>query len=363
MPSNDTHLLAYLTWNRVVPWKLLALKGPQNKLFPFAYGSRQRILRNRAEEGAVLWVVTVPRLIVDEKRASRGGQARESLTLPPTLVARLQIESVLYEQDHCPEQVAREDSLGPGVAALLKQWGTVATAREKGSLFYGPNDATGFLNDVAIFSSKKARSLKPDQELTREEAYRSYAHKLQSIRHVNVAESAVDIGLLNPLGVQSGKTVFLSYVRNETNIYAAKLAFELQQQGWYPWLDRLAMPGYSTSRRLQGAISRDEHTSRLAGLIEDGMSHCAVFLSLRDRDYDSRLNQREGGGSDGPGGASWVRFERDLARARKRRMGHIVLGPVEGLPPVSLGERWPSDSKRPQSTAAKLSDVWKEISS
>jgi hypothetical protein len=296
--------------------------------------------------------------VVGENKDRRGRQVKEFLTLPPTLVARLQIKSFLCEGNHCSEQVAREESLGPGVAALLKHWGAVATAREKGSLFYGPNDATSFLNSLVFHSKKKAETLKPDEELTESKRYLSYAYRLQSIRHIDVAESGVDLRASNPLGPQSEKIVFLSYVHNDNTKYPAKLASEFLSQGWYPWFDSLSMPGYRTSRRLPTVISKQEHTSRLASLIEEGMCHCAIFLSLRDKDYDSRLKECEGGAGNGPGGASWVRYERDLASARRLRMGHIELGRIDESPPVFLGERWPSYSENPQATAVKLSEVW-----
>ena len=358
MTCKETHLLAYLTWNRVVPWKVLALKGRKKKLFPFAYGSSQRILCKRAKEGTVLWVVTMPRLMVGESKDSRGRQVKEFSTLPPTLVARLKIESFLCERNHCSEQVAREESVGPGVAALLKHWGAVATAREKGSLFYGPNDATKFLDSLVFHSKKKTKTLKPDEKLTESKRYLSYAHRLQSIRHIDVAESRVDLGSSNPLRPQLEKTVFLSYVHNDNMKYAANLASALQAQGWYPWFDSLSMPGYRTSRRFQRAISKQEHTSRIASLIEEGIRHCAIFLSIRDEDYDSRLKQCVGGEGSGPGGVSWVRYERDLASDRKLRMGHIKLGRVKGKPHVSLGERWSNNCESPHSTAVNLSNIW-----
>ncbi len=363
MGSTETHLLAYLTWDRVVPWKVLALKDPRKKLFPFAYGSRQHILCRRAMKGTVLWVVTVPRLVVGGNKNGSSMRNRGAHTLPPMLVARLQVESFICERNRSFERTAHEESLGPGITALLKQWGAVVRAGEKGSLFYGPNDATSFLDSLILYSKRNAQTLRADEMPTERERYMSYAYKLQRIRHIDVVKSHADLGRLNPLGPQSEKTVFLSYVRNKNAKFAARLAIELQAQGWSPWLDCLSMPGYRTSRRMQKDISEQEHTSRIACLIKEGLLHCPIFLSLRDEDYDLRLKHGEGGGGKGPCGKSWIRFERDLASARKRRIGHIEVGRVDGRPPVSLGERWPSSSENPRSTAAKLSNLWNADSS
>lgn len=360
MKNIKTHLLAYLTWNRVVPWKVLALKNPKKKLFPFAYGSSQPVLRKRALEGTVMWVVTVPRLTVGESINGGRSKAKKHLILPPTLVARLRIDSFFCDRYHFSEQAAREEYLTPGVAALLKLWGAVVTAQEKGSFFYGPNDATRFLNNL-VFHSKKAKTLKPDKKLTESERYLSYAYKLQSIRHIDVAESDVDLDTFVPH--QWEKTVFLSYVRNDNRKYIARLAYELQAQGWHPWFDSLSMPGYRTSKRMGRVLPKHEHISRIANLIEEGIRHSAIFLSLRDNDYDLRLKQSKGGGGNGPGGMSWVRYERDLARARKRKMGHIVLGKVDESLPEYLGKLWSSNSESPHLTAMKLSDVWNVDSS
>lgn len=358
MTSKETHLLAYLTWDRVVPWKVLALKDPNKKLFPFAYGSGQRIFCNSARKGTVLWVVTVPRLVVGDKKNSSGRKVKDVIILPPTLVARLQITSFLRAGKQGSEPAAREKPLGPGVAALLKQWGAVATAEEEGSIFFGPNDATGFLNRLVFRSERKAKTLKPDEKLPKSEQYMSYAYRLQSIRHIDVAESGLDPGVLNPLGPQSDKTVFLSYVHDETSKYPAALAAKLLALGWCPWFDSLSIPGYRTSKRRSKVIAKQEHTSRLASLIEDGICHCKIFLSFRDKDYDLRQNEGEGCGGNGPGGASWVRYERDLASGRRLRMGHIDLGQVDESPPVFLGERWPSYGEDPRATAAKLAEAW-----
>ncbi len=269
MSVENTHLLAYLTWDRVAPWKVMAMKDPNKRLFPFAYGSRQRIYFKRAMAGAVLWVATVPRLEVGKKSESKGKQVKNFIAMPPTLVARLKIKAFLCERYDCFRQGTGQEARNPGVAALLKQWGAVATAREEGSVFYGPNDATGFLNSLVFHSAKKATSLKPDENLTESERYMSYAYKLQSIRRINVAESSgrFDLGSSNVLGQQSERTVFLSYVHNDSRNYPAELACELQKQGWNPWFDSLSMPGYRTSSSLRSSIGNKERTRRLAGLI------------------------------------------------------------------------------------------------
>ena len=121
------HQLAYVTQDRLVPWKCLSLdpadsdagRGPA----PIAYASRSRAffgeLFRRAGppcledgESAVLWVVTIPRW-------RRGGDA--GWEFPATLVAKLAVER-LYRGDQVRgwSKRSRADAAIP--ATCIQTW-------------------------------------------------------------------------------------------------------------------------------------------------------------------------------------------------------------------------------------------------
>jgi len=102
--------LAYVTWNRVVPWKILSLPQHRGERFaPLGYGAgsrskirRPRNLLKRVQPKDTIYVVTMP------WTKARG--------LPPTLVARLQVKAVCHGM-RFPKALShnlREEARAPG---------------------------------------------------------------------------------------------------------------------------------------------------------------------------------------------------------------------------------------------------------
>jgi hypothetical protein len=51
--------VAYMAWERVVPWKILSMMArPEEPLVPLGFGARNRDFRKLLEPGSQIWVVT-----------------------------------------------------------------------------------------------------------------------------------------------------------------------------------------------------------------------------------------------------------------------------------------------------------------
>jgi hypothetical protein len=95
-------LVTLLTWDRLVPWKVLSLPGRVTGDFlPVGYGSKSTVFRGRAKEDSTLWVVTMP--------------IPEDLH-PPSLVAQITVKG-LYTRENCPTRLRSK-----GIEELSK-WG------------------------------------------------------------------------------------------------------------------------------------------------------------------------------------------------------------------------------------------------
>lgn len=226
-------LVTLLTWNRLVPWKVLSLPTRVTGDFvPVGFGSKSTVFRGRAREGSTLWVVTRP--------------TPERLH-PPSLVARITVEG-LYTKENCPARLRCK-----GVEELLEQWCWVAVSNPEQSEFFELNDASSALRALGIKSFSVMRSFPGGTERVRE----AFGPCMRHTRN---------------------RTVFLSYTHAESTEFALALAGELRTEGFSPWLDSLTLPLYEVDR--EGSPSHE----RLSKLIRIGLerSHLAVVLGTRN---------------------------------------------------------------------------------
>lgn len=224
-------LVAYMTWNRVVPWKVLSLPTRVSGDFaPVGFGSDSPQFCGYARRARTLWVVTKPKV----RRYS-----------PPTLVAHLTIEGV-YTDNSLPPHL-RTESLD----SLVKTWKWVAVSDRPGSEFFDLNDARQALLDLDLSMAKR------------------------SDRYWLGNEADVSRAFCKNVLQAQNRTVFLSHTHAESGQYALELAEVLHKAGFSPWLDALAIPEYDVNREL--APTED----RLSKLIRIGIrrSRLAVVVA------------------------------------------------------------------------------------
>lgn len=226
-------LVALLTWDRLVPWKVLSLDRHTSDFAPVGFGSRSTVFRGRVRKGTTLWVVTRPR---PEKHH------------PPSLVARITAEG-LYTPDDCPARLRSK-----GVDDLLSQWGWVAVADRSESRFFELNDASPALEDLGIRSFRVMRSFPDGTERVR----RAFASSIEQADH---------------------QTVFLSHTHAESRSFALEVARALREVGFSPWLDSLTIPMYDVAR------DGDPAADRLSRLIRLGLSRSRLAVILSSKDY------------------------------------------------------------------------------
>jgi hypothetical protein len=274
-------LIAYITWNRVVPWKILSLPDrPEADFFPMGYGSDQRTLKHRAKKGTTLWVVTLPWV---ETQPRQGVEPRGSVQVTTYpfffLVARLDIAGVYKCWSEVPLRLRSR-----GVRELLEDWGWVAVAahrdravkrngeRVKGkeSRFYGFNNVNKVLEKHHLIEPGDLK----DARLVR----RRIGARLQSIRVIEGKADQLEKDfneILDP-GKGGKGQIFISF-KSEDNFHEAlRLAEALTHLGFNCWLDSFAIPLYS--RRRVDEIAQE----RLRQLIRWGIKKsdlAIVFVS------------------------------------------------------------------------------------
>jgi hypothetical protein len=268
-------LIAYVAWDRVVPWKILSLPEKDDAPFtPIGYGSRQAVLRKRALPDSFLWVITIPTL------RSHAGRLQ---ILPPTLVARIEI-AALCSKDDCPAALRTR-----GIGLLLNQWTWVAVAKPGNSRFYELNDASPALQQLGMMEARETLNL-------------SIAKRFQSIRHVPDAARAQ--AAFESLDLQAQhKTVFISYTHAEGAIAAQQLASELSVLGFHLWMDALTIPFYNVKKE------DDCRPHRLQQLIRLGIRKTQLAIILNTPAYASKTDAC---------GFNWTQWEYELILEKKR---------------------------------------------
>jgi hypothetical protein len=227
-------LVTLLTWDRLVPWKVLSLPGRVTEDFvPVGYGSKSTVFRGRAKEDSTLWVVTRP--------------TPEGLH-PPSLVARITVKG-LYARENCPAHLKSK-----GMEELLEQWCWVAVSDPEQSEFFELNDASSALRKLRIKSFSVMRSFPGGTERVRK--------------------------AFGPCMRQSlDRTVFLSYTHDESAQFALGLAGGLREEGFSPWLDSLTLPMYEVEREESPSLER------LSKLIRIGLQRSRLAVVIGTKNY------------------------------------------------------------------------------
>lgn len=215
--------VAFMTWKRVVPWKILSLKAhPDEPLKPLGFGSRSLDFQNLLRPGAKIWVVT---------RISNEFSLAGCVTV----------------QDVLDRKRMPRESWPADMRDLLAQWRFVARAVRGQSEFFETNNA-----GPAIAH-----------------------HNVRFAQNRTIAYFAASLDESFQACMDQGRaTVFLSYRWEEGRRFAIALAREFRRRGWSPWLDALALPAYEARRepgvdapRLQRLLTLGIEKSRLAVVI------------------------------------------------------------------------------------------------
>jgi hypothetical protein len=185
--------VAYMRWERVVPWKILSLKArPGKPPVPVGFGTNNPAFPELLGPGSQIWVVT--------KIANHF-----------SLAGRVTVRRILDR-----EQIPKCQWPGD-VADLMEQWRFVARSKLSNSEFFETNCAQSVMT-----------------------------------RHqIRFAQNRTICYLYGPLEGsfrecmdQGRKTVFLSYRWEEARPFALALAKQFRRNGLSPWLDAMALPAY-----------------------------------------------------------------------------------------------------------------------
>ena len=268
-------LIAYVAWDRVVPWKILSLPEKEGAtFFPIGYGSGQAVLHKRAEPGSQLWVLTIP---------VAKAHSPDRQVFPPTLVARIQVQA-LCSKASCPEALRAKN-----VERLLDRWTWVAVGDPAQSRFFELNDASPALMHLGIMEPGEPASLE-------------LARKFQSIRYLpegNQVQQAFDEVDTHA----QKKAVFISYTHAEGTQLALQLASELAPLGFHLWLDALTIPLYNVAKE------DDCQPHRLRQLIRLGVQQTQLAIVLNTPAYAQKSD---------PCGFNWTQWEYDLIREKQQ---------------------------------------------
>jgi TIR domain len=189
--------VAYMAWERVVPWKILSMMArPNAPLVPLGFGARNRDFYELLKSGSRIWVVT---RIANEF----------------SLAGRLTVMDILDR--NCIPQ----GKWPKGTAGLFAKWRFVARADPENSEFFETNNAGPVMAKHRIRFAQN----------------RTIAYRDPSIN--NSFKSCTQ---------QARKTVFLSYRWQEGRRFAIALAREFRKKGFSPWLDALSVPAYEAKR-------------------------------------------------------------------------------------------------------------------
>jgi hypothetical protein len=254
-------LVAYMTWDRLVPWKVLSLpERVTEPFYPVGYGSKHTVFRGRADRGATLWVVTKPQL---------------KSTYHPTLVAKIRVlRRHSAESGMRPRRGAAplRDPHQKAIDELLRQWGWVAESDPRASRFFELNDASAALGKLNLTTQLLGlrKIVKVDAARARD-SFRSCTRRAKE------------------------RTVFISYAHADAERLALDLAEALLARGFSPWLDALTIPRYDVE------LEDDVRPYRLGKLIELGIQRSQLGIALVTHRYAA---------------TTWTRRERDWLRRR-----------------------------------------------
>jgi hypothetical protein len=222
--------VAFIRWDRLVPWKVLSLKAwPESRPVPVGFGSNDKEFLARIKPGSRIWVVT---------RIPKRG--------PFSLTACVKVHSTLDTQASSPADWPVQ------VQELCEQWRYVAVADSQQSEFIETSNAEPVLAHHGIrFSQRKTICYTAGSLVS---AFRSCM-------------------------AQGRKVVFLSYRWHQARPLVVRLARELRTMGYSPWLDAMALPDYTL--KASEAIRED----RLQSLITHGISDSQKAIVIKTSGY------------------------------------------------------------------------------
>jgi hypothetical protein len=219
--------VAYMAWERIVPWKILSLKEhPYVQPVPVGYGARNKDFKN-LEPGSQIWVVT---RIADEF----------------SLAGRVFVDNIFDRDLVLSEKRPKE------IAGLFVKWRYVAEANRNNSEFFEANNAEPVLTKYNVKFARNRTIVYFDGSL--EDSFRSCIE-------------------------QARKTVFISYRWAEARRFAIALAREFRKRGFSPWLDALSIPDYEAKG--EPGVNRQ----RLEKLIELGIGSSKMAVVINTMTY------------------------------------------------------------------------------
>jgi hypothetical protein len=215
--------VAYMAWERVVPWKILSMMArPDEPPVPLGFGARNRDFHELLEPGSQIWVVT---RIANEF----------------SLAGRVAVRDI-HDRNCIPQEKRPKDTEG-----LFAKWRFVARADPTNSEFFETNNAEPVMAKHQIRFAQN----------------RTIAYREASLK-----------GSFGACIDQARETVFLSYRWQEGRRFAIALAREFRRKGLSPWLDALSVPAYEAKRepgvnapRLKTLIKLGIEKSKLAVVI------------------------------------------------------------------------------------------------
>lgn len=226
MPLTDA--VAYMAWERVVPWKILSMMArPHGPLVPIGFGARNRDFYDLLEPGSQIWVVT---RIANEF----------------SLAGRVTVQEIL-DQNCVPAKKRSKDLLG-----LFAKWRFVARADPHNSQFFETNNAEPVLAKHRIGFAQ---------------------NRTIAFRQGSLAASFAQCM------AQARQTVFLSYRWSEGRPFAVALGRAFRRNGLSPWLDALSIPDYE-AKRDTGVTA-----PRLQRLIKLGIEHSRFAVAINTETF------------------------------------------------------------------------------
>jgi hypothetical protein len=214
--------VAFMRWERIVPWKILSLKAcPDKPPLPVGFGARQKKFYDCLEPGSQIWVVT---------------RVANEFSLAGRVTVQRMLDRNRIAKNRWPEHLAD----------LLEEWPYVAESDPSNSKFFETNCAEPAMSNLGSFTQNKT-IIYHDRSL--EESFRA----------------CMD---------QSRKPVFLSYRWEEGRRLALALAKEFRRSGFSPWLDAMAIPKYIKKG------DPEKNKQRLEKLIQFGIEESMLAVVI-----------------------------------------------------------------------------------
>jgi hypothetical protein len=255
------HLLVYLSWETIRRWKQDYPPGDQiGDKAPFAYGSDQARLGRLARPGDVLWVLSSPRF------------AR--YRLPPTLVARLQVERLVDQR--APGKEVRLVNIPQPSAG----WRYVVLADREYSRYYPLNNAYSTLLSLSFAGGAPSlRDCPHCEQLVAggKGLYAGLPAHLQTIRQLAPGAETTLEAFAG--AVAEGQVVFLSYRWSEATPLAMRLAAHLSERGVACWWDQWMVPQCVAEEDIR--LDRD----LLSAALTDGIRQSTWMVALVTATY------------------------------------------------------------------------------